>query len=213
MKNKNLNHLITNFNKTNMAKIILITHQKGGVGKSTITFNLAQNFSNNSKVAVLDFDLQGSLSQLKEIVTGFDIIPFVEEINSISNLKYDFIFIDTPPYLSNHLSKLIQIADLILVPTKAGILDILAIKSTLKLIEHEYKSKSTLIVFNMIKPNTTLTQDILISLKEYNIPIAKTYISDLVAFTRSVIMKGVTNDRNAKFQLDQLTKEILLLLI
>ncbi|MBP6755367.1 MAG: ParA family protein [Bacteroidia bacterium] len=196
-----------------MAKIILITHQKGGVGKSTLTFNLAQNFSNNSKVAVLDFDLQGSLSQLKEIVTGFDIIPFVEEINSISNLKYDFIFIDTPPYLSNHLSKLIQIADLILVPTKAGVLDILAIKSTLKLIEHEYKSKSTLIVFNMIKPNTTLTQDILISLKEYNIPIAKTYISDLVAFTRSVIMKGVTNDRNAKFQLDQLTKEVLLLLL
>lgn len=213
MKNKNLNHLITNFNKTNMAKIILITHQKGGVGKSTLTFNLAQNFSNNSKVAVLDFDLQGSLSQLKEIVTSFDIIPFVEEINSISNLKYDFIFIDTPPYLSNHLSKLIQISDLILVPTKAGILDILAIKSTLKLIEHEYKSKSTLIVFNMIKPNTTLTQDILISLKEYNIPIAKTYISDLVAFTRSVIMKGVTNDRNAKFQLDQLTKEVLLLLL
>ena len=48
-----------------MAKIILITHQKGGVGKSTLTFNLAQNFSSNSKVAVLDFDLQGSLSQLK----------------------------------------------------------------------------------------------------------------------------------------------------
>ena len=196
-----------------MAKIILITHQKGGVGKSTLTFNLAQNFSNNSKVAVLDFDLQGSLSQLKEIVTGFDIIPFTEEINNISNLKYDFIFIDTPPYLSNHLSKLIQIADLILVPTKAGILDILAIKSTLKLIEQSHKSNSTLIVFNMIKPNTSLTQDILISLKEYNVPIAKTHISDLVAFTRSVIMNGVTNDRNAKFQLDQLTKEVLFLLL
>lgn len=196
-----------------MAKIILITHQKGGVGKSTLTFNLAQNFSSNSKVAVLDFDLQGSLSQLKEIVTDFDVIPFVEEINSISNLNYDFIFIDTPPYLSNHFSKLIQIADLILVPTKAGILDILAIKSTLKLIELEHKSNSTLIVFNMIKPNTTLTQDILISLEEYNVPIAKTYISDLVAFTRSVIMNGVTNDRNAKFQLDQLTKEVLFLLL
>lgn len=196
-----------------MAKIILITHQKGGVGKSTLTFNLAQNFSSNSKVAVLDFDLQGSLSQLKEIVTDFDVIPYVEEINTISDLNYDFIFIDTPPYLSNHLSKLIQIADLILVPTKAGILDILAIKSTLKLIGHEHKSNSTLIVFNMIKPNTTLTQDILISLEEYNVPIAKTYISDLVAFTRSVIMNGVTNDRNAKFQLDQLTKEVLFLLL
>ena len=196
-----------------MAKIILITHQKGGVGKSTLTFNLAQNFSSNSKVAILDFDLQGSLSQLKEIVTDFDVIPYVEEINTISDLNYDFIFIDTPPYLSNHLSKLIQIADLILVPTKAGILDILAIKSTLKLIEHEHKSNSTLIVFNMIKPNTTLTNDILISLEEYNVSIAKTQISDLVAFTRSVIMNGVTNDRNAKFQLDQLTKEVLFLLL
>jgi chromosome partitioning protein len=196
-----------------MAKIILITHQKGGVGKSTLTFNLAQNISDNSKVAVLDFDSQGSLSQLSEIVTDFDVIPFVDEISSISKLNYDFIFIDTPPYLSNHLSKLIQIADLILVPTKAGILDILAIKSTLKLIELEHKSNSTLIIFNMIKPNTNLTQDIVTNLEEYNVPIAKTYISDLVAFTRSVIMKGVTNDRNAKFQLDQLTKEILVLLI
>jgi chromosome partitioning protein len=213
MKNKNLNQLITNFNKTTMAKIILITHQKGGVGKSTLTFNLAQNISDNSKVAVLDFDSQGSLSQLSEIVTDFDVIPFVDEISSIPKLNYDFIFIDTPPYLSNHLSKLIQIADLILVPTKAGILDILAIKSTLKLIELEHKSNSTLIIFNMIKTNTNLTQDIVTSLEEYNVPIAKTYISDLVAFTRSVIMKGVTNDRNAKFQLDQLTKEILVLLI
>ena len=163
-----------------MVKIILITHQKGGVGKSTLTFNLAQNFSSNSKVAVLDFDLQGSLSQLKEIVTGFDIIPYVEEINSISDLNYDFIFIDTPPYLSNHLSKLIQIADLILVPTKAGILDILAIKSTLKLIELEHKSNSTLILFNMIKPNTTLTQDILISLEEYNVPCKSSAKSGLI---------------------------------
>ena len=196
-----------------MPKIILITHQKGGVGKSTITFNLAQNIAKNSKVAVLDFDLQGSLNQVREMINSFDIIPFVEDINSILNLDYDFVFIDTPPYLSNQLPKLISIADLILVPTKAGILDLLAIKSTLKLIELEHKTDSTLVVFNMIKPNTTLTLDILTGLEEYKVPIAKTHISDLVAFTRSVVLQGVTNDRNAQRQLDQLTKEILLLLL
>jgi chromosome partitioning protein len=51
-----------------MPKIVLVTHQKGGVGKSTLTFNLAQNISSSANVAVLDFDLQGSLSQLKDLV-------------------------------------------------------------------------------------------------------------------------------------------------
>lgn len=59
-----------------MSKIILITHQKGGVGKSTLTYNLAQNISNKANVVVLDFDLQGSLAQLKDMVSGFNIIPF-----------------------------------------------------------------------------------------------------------------------------------------
>ena len=196
-----------------MPKIILITHQKGGVGKSTLTFNLAQNIATNSKVAVLDFDLQGSLSQLEELVTDFKIIPYQDKLESISELQYDFIFIDTPPYLSNHLAKLISISDLIIVPTKAGILDLLAIKSTLAIIEQEKRTIDTLVVFNMIKPNTTLTLDILIGLEEYNVKIATTHISDLVAFTRSVLLRGVSNDKNAQKQIDQLTEEILTQLI
>lgn len=196
-----------------MPKIILITHQKGGVGKSTLTFNLAQNIAANSRVAVLDFDLQGSLSQLEELVTDFKIIPYQDQVESISELQYDFIFIDTPPYLSNHLAKLISISDLIIVPTKAGILDLLAIKSTLAIIEQEKRTIDTFVVFNMIKPNTTLTLDILIGLEEYNVKIASTHISDLVAFTRSVLLKGVSNDKNAQKQIDQLTEEILTKLI
>jgi chromosome partitioning protein len=196
-----------------MSKIILVTHQKGGVGKSTLTFNLAQNISKNAKVVVLDFDLQGSLSQLKELVTDFEIIPFKNKIDDIPKLDYDFILIDTPPYLSNHLPKLIAIADLVIIPTKAGILDLLAIKGTLELIEDTNKTADTLVVFNMIKANTTLTIDILIGLEEYNVKIANTHISDLVAFTRSVLVKGVKNDKNAQKQLDNLTKEILTKLI
>lgn len=196
-----------------MSKIILITHQKGGVGKSTLTFNLAQNIATNSKVAVLDFDLQGSLSQLKELVTDFEIIPYQGQLESILELEYDFIFIDTPPYLSNHLPKLISMADLVIVPTKAGILDLLAIKNTLTIIEQENRTADTMVVFNMIKPNTTLTLDILIGLEEYNVKIANTHISDLVSFTRSVLLSGVRIDRNAQRQIDQLTKEILLKLI
>lgn len=190
-------------------KIILITHQKGGVGKSTLTFNLANNLAKKAKVAVLDFDLQGSLSQIKSKVTNFDIITFEGTTDEILNLEYDFIFIDTPPYLSDKLDSLMKIADLIIIPTKAGILDLLAIKSTIDLIHSTNKTNSSLIVFNMIKPNTTLTLDILLGIQEYSIEIANTHISDLVAFTRSVLLNGVENDKNAQNQIDKLTKEVL----
>jgi len=196
-----------------MSKIILITHQKGGVGKSTITFNLAQNISENAKVAVLDFDLQGSLSQIKSLVKGFDIIPYQESIDHIKNFDYDFIFVDTPPYLSDQLPELIQLADLIIIPTKAGILDLLAIKSTIELIKDQHKSEQSMIVFNMIKPNTILTRDIQKELVDYKIRIAHTMLSDLVAFTRSVLLQGVNTTHKAQKQIDSLTKEVLTSLI
>ena len=192
-----------------MKKIILITHQKGGVGKSTLAFNLAQNISNDAKVALIDIDPQGSLIQLKEVVKSFDILTLQNNFGSLRNLDYDFIFIDTPPYLSNHLSQLIKMADLILIPTKAGVLDLLAIDSTIELIKNEKKLENAMVVFNMIKVNTTLTLDILIGLSEYNVAIAETHISDLVAFTRSVLIGGVMKNKNAQKQLDNLTQELL----
>lgn len=196
-----------------MPKIVLITGSKGGIGKTTISYNLAANISNSTKVAVLDFDLQGSLSQLKDLVTDFDIIPYEDGINEISNLNYDFIFIDTPPYLINVLPKLMDLADLIILPIKASFLDLLAIRSTINLIERGNNKDKVLVVFNMIKANTTLTLDILIRIKEFDLNIAKTHISDLVAFTRSILANGVSNDKNAQTQIDNLTKEILKMLI
>jgi chromosome partitioning protein len=196
-----------------MPKIILITHQKGGVGKSTLTFNLAQNICQNAKVAIIDIDAQGSISQLKGMNHDFDIINIVKNLEEISSLEYDFVLIDTPPYLSDLLPNLIQMADLILIPTKAGVLDLLAIGNTIDLIKTQRKEKDTLIIFNMIKPNTTLTLDILIGVEEYAISVAKTHISDLVAFTRSILLKGVSNNAKAQKQLDNLTKGVLTKLI
>jgi chromosome partitioning protein len=190
-----------------MAKIILTTHQKGGVGKSTLSFNLAVNLKENAKVCIIDLDAQGSLYQVRDLS---EVPIFSEEkLKEIQSSDFDFVFIDTPPYLSNKLTELCDLADVIIIPTKAGVLDLLAIKSTIDIIEHSGNENKALIVFNMVKPNTTLTEEIKDQLSDYNVKVSKNMISDLVAFSRSVLINGVEDNNKAQKQIDALTKEVL----
>ena len=194
-----------------MSKIILITHQKGGVGKSTITYNLASNIRENAKVCIIDMDSQGSLINISELseVPIFTADMLNEKIKS----DYDFIFIDTPPYLNEKIIDLCNISDVIIIPTKAGVLDLLAIKSTIDIVKQAKSENKAIIVFNMIKPNTTLTEEIKSQLQDYNIKVSKNMLSDLVSFSRSVLVNGVEENNNAQKQIDNLTKEILMLSI
>jgi chromosome partitioning protein len=190
-----------------MAKIILTTHQKGGVGKSTLSFNLAVNLKENAKVCIIDFDAQGSLYQIRDLSE----VPIfsADKLKEIHNSDFDFVFIDTPPYLSNKLPELCNLSDVIIIPTKAGVLDLLAIKSTIDMIEQSGNEHKAVIVFNMVKPNTTLTDEIKNQLGEYNVRVSKNMISDLVAFSRSVLVNGVEENNKAQKQIDALTKEVL----
>ena len=194
-----------------MAKIILITHQKGGVGKSTLTFNLATNLKESAKVCILDMDNQGSLLNINELsdVSIFSSDKLTENLKS----EYDFIFIDTPPYINEKISELCELADIIVIPTKAGVLDLLAIRSTIDIIKKCKAEKKALIVFNMIKPRTTLTEEIRSEVLDYGIRVSKNMISDLVSFSRSVLVNGVEDNSTAQKQIDNLTKEILTLTI
>lgn len=194
-----------------MAKIILASHQKGGVGKSTLTYNLACNLKDNAKVAMVDVDYQGSLVK----ISSMSEVPIftIDKLNDVLQDDYDFVFVDTPPYLSEELPRLYQLADAIVVPTKAGIFDVLAMEDTVNLIKEHNVEEKTVIVFNMVKPNTTLTEEIKNQASQYGLKIAKTMISDLVVFGRSVMEGGVTDSNNAQRQIDNLSKDIFTILI
>ena len=141
-----------------MPYFILTTHQKGGVGKSTLTYNLAVNLKDKAKVCIVDMDVQGSLSDFK----NFSPVPVLppDKLPELKNSDLDFVFIDTPPYLSNKLPELCNLANVIIIPTKAGVFDVLAIRSTIEIVKQSKGEKKALIVFNMVKPNTSLTEEI-----------------------------------------------------
>lgn len=124
-----------------MPYFILTTHQKGGVGKSTLTYNIAVNLKDKAKVCIVDMDVQGSLSDFK----NFSPVPVLsaDKLPELKNSDIDFVFIDTPPYLSNKLPELCKLADAIIIPTKAGVFDVLAIRSTIEIVKQSGSEKSS----------------------------------------------------------------------
>lgn len=195
-------------------KIITVAHQKGGVGKTTLSLNLAYCFAQGARVAIVDSDPQASAANLKEILQehGIDLIES-SDIPNVSEV-YDIVIIDTPPYLTTSLPDFFAYSDFVLVPTKASILDIMAIRATIQLLRQAQELKpslNALIVLNMVKPSTTLTDDIKEALQHYNFPLANTTVSDRVSYTRSPISGGVfeTDDSKAKDEIIALTQEVI----
>ena len=194
-----------------MAKVITLAHQKGGVGKSTLTLNLAFAFKEHLNVAVVDIDPQGTLAQLALLIKNLDVVV-VSSLSELQLLPYDLVFVDTPPYLSSDLPELFKLSELILIPTKAGLADLLAIRATIKMLEAIAKTKQAHVLFNMVKSRTSLTREIEAMLKEYSIPVLKTRVKDRVSYTRSLIVeKGImgTDDDKAKAEFQNLVTEIL----
>jgi len=196
-----------------MAKIITVAHQKGGVGKSTLALNLAYRFGKNVRTALTDTDPQGSTMQLQSIVQGIDIIPFDD--NTFKG-NYDIFFVDTPPYIMNTMMPIFLQSDLVLIPTKAGVPDIMAIRETVGLVRQAQTERPELkagVVLNMVKPRANITEQAKEQLKEYGLPILAE-VGDRVSYTNTFLTGGVDsgNDETAKREIDKLVNEILGLL-
>lgn len=198
-----------------MPKIITLAHQKGGVGKSTLTLNLAYSFKDHVRTGVVDMDVQGTISQLKPLIKNLDIITGITQLSDLQQLPYDFIFIDTPPYLSADLPALFEMSDLVIIPTKPGIADLMAIRATIAMLQDVHDKNPNLkkvIVFNMVKMSSSITAKIKELVDAYEIPVFKRMITDRVSFARSLaIDDGIygLEDTKAKEELDELTQEVI----
>ena len=119
-----------------LSKVIAITQQKGGTGKTTLAVHLALAFIkyHNLKVAVIDTDPQGSLGKWFMIRTekklSNDNLTFKTaslwgaqyESKTLKN-DHDIVIIDTPPKIESDARPSIEAADLVLIPMSASHVD------------------------------------------------------------------------------------------
>lgn len=201
-----------NTNSSIMAKIITLAHQKGGVGKSTLALNLTLAFKDQLRVALIDADLQGSIYHIRQDFPEVNILS-PDLLRDLRSLEYDLIIVDTPPYLSNRLGELFDRSDFVLIPTKAGFFDVMAIRATLALVrlaQSRNKALKAGIVLNMIKPRSGITQEVRELLITLGAPLLDSKIYDRVSFARSSMTAGVLQgpDQKAIAEMTGLAEEI-----
>lgn len=153
--------------------IIAISHQKGGVGKSTLAYNLSVELSKKFSTNVVDLDVQqtitacniirGKFGQKKLDVLNFeDKNDFINFLNSDSGTKVTII--DTGGFDSGLNRVAMYAADLIITPVSTEFLEVIGLEKYKKIIK-EVSSKvgkniKTHVVLNKIHHSQQNFKDI-----------------------------------------------------
>lgn len=208
--------------------VIAITNLKGGVGKTTLTINLAVGFALKGKtVCIVDTDLgqKSSMewagnreeSRIKIPVYGVTVKQITKEVAELST-KYDVVLIDGTPQLNEVADRTIIASDLVLIPMSASMFDFRGFQNFLEryvqmkeMKEANNGSVDARILLNRIERNRNVTKQIEEELKEYELPVMNSKVSYRVAYVESAIEGlGVMEykDPKAKAEIAALVEEL-----
>lgn len=212
--------------------IVSITNLKGGVGKSTLTQNLAVALSKkgiNLCIADTDFEQKTSVkwsgvrSQMGEELN--EIPVFLINPDSISDQvlnklgkNYDLVLIDGTPALTELTTRIIIISDVVITPILASATDVWALDTFLNRYREAKITKESMggnvelaVVLNKFNSRINLDRDIGEAVNDLGIRVLETQLSTRVAYKEATVQGlGVVEmgDRKAKKEIEKLTEEI-----
>ncbi len=191
-----------------MGKVISTLNQKGGVGKTTISANLASYLQNDGyNVLLIDTDVQGSLKDWTTAtedetvsVKSIHKNDIKKEIPLLKD-KFDFLILDGRPEASREMGIVIRLSDIVLIPVQASSLDIWSTQIIAEAIEARQEVTNGLpisrFILNKIKKNTKLANDAKEAILELNIALMETILHDREDFKKTMGMgKSVLNENN-----------------
>ena len=180
-----------------LSKVITISQQKGGSGKTTLAVHLALAFIkyHNLKVAIIDTDPQGSLGKWFMIRTekkvSNDNLTFKTaslwgaQYESKSLKKdHDIVIIDTPPKIESDARPSIESADLVLIPIAASHVDFWATGAIVEIAKKA--NKKILIQINRSSQRSKLITKTNEFIKSLDLSATKTIIGNRQIFASSM---------------------------
>jgi chromosome partitioning protein len=172
--------------------------RKGGTGKTTLAVHLAVLAGEGGrKVLLVDCDPQKSASDWWKARDG-DAPRLVtcqakrlpEVLAAAEREKVDLVVVDTRPSMEADTAEIGRLADLVVIPTRAGILDLRAIAPTVEVIKG--MRKASMIVLNAVPPprgdaESGLSAEARRALAGYGLPVGDVAIGNRVAFAHALI--------------------------
>jgi len=209
--------------------VIAVTNLKGGVGKTTVTTNLAVSFMKRGKdVCIVDTDLgqqssmewSGNRQEDKTHIPVFGIsIKQLNKEGADLAQRFDIVLIDGTPQLSELADRTILASDALIIPLTPSIYDFRGFENFLTrfeqvkgLKEASNGSVKAFILLNRIVSNTRVSKDIEDAVTEYEVAVLETKLANRVAYVDTATEGlGVLEykDPKAKAEMNALTDELI----
>jgi chromosome partitioning protein len=155
-------------------RVLALASQKGGSGKTTLSGHLAVQAqrSGAGPVVLMDIDPQGSLAdwwnERKDEMPAFAQTTVARLASDLAELReqgFKLAVIDTPPAITAAIQSVIQVAELIVIPTRPSPHDLRAVGATVELCERS--GKPLLFVVNAATANARITAEAALALSQH----------------------------------------------
>lgn len=176
--------------------IIGFLNQKGGVGKTTLSVNVAAELARaGQRVLLLDADPQGSAldwAASREAEPLFPVVGFPrptihKDIEQIGH-GYDHIVIDGPPRVTDLARSAIMASDIVAIPVQPSPYDVWAAGDVVQLIDEARAYKDALravFVINRKIANTAIGRDVTDALAGWPVPVLASTVGQRVIFAEA----------------------------
>lgn len=174
-------------------RTVVLASRKGGSGKTTLARHLAveADRSGAGPVALIDCDPQGGLAtwwnRRVSNEPGFVPTTLDDLERTLANLRkggIKAVFVDTPPAVSEIISRVVERADLVVIPSRPSPDDLDAVGATIDLVEGA--GIPLVFVVNAATKRARLTGQAATALSQHG-TVAPTTVHHSVAFPSSAI--------------------------